>query len=50
MDMQLNRDLGLRLMIKDHISRFDFGEAIGFNVTGNRAHNWVAGVGVNLGW
>ena len=50
LDMQLNRDLGIRLMAKDHISRFDFGEAIGFNATGNRAHNWVVGVGLNLGW
>ena len=50
LDMQLNRDLGIRLMAKDHISRFDFGEAIGFNATGNRSHNWVVGVGLNLGW
>ena len=50
LDMQLTNNLGLRLMVKDHISRFDFGEAIGYNATGSRTHNWVAGVGINLGW
>jgi len=50
LDMQMSNNLGLRLMAKDHISRFDFGEALGINAEGRRAHNWVVGVGLNIGW
>jgi hypothetical protein len=49
-DLQLSNSLGLRLMAKDHISRFDYGEALGINTEGRRAHNWVVGVGLNIGW
>ena len=50
LDMQLSNAIGLRVMAKDHISRFDYGEAIGLNNEGRRAHNWVLGVGLNIGW
>ena len=50
LDMQLNNTLGMRLMAKDHMSRFDYGEALGLNTEGRRAHNWVIGVGLNIGW
>ena len=50
LDMQLTNSLGLRLMVKDHISRFDYGEALGVNAEGRRSNNWVAGVGINIGW
>lgn len=50
LDLQVTNAFGLRLMAKDHISRFDYGEALGVNVDGRRAHNWVMGVGVNIGW
>lgn len=49
-DLQLTRALGLRVMAKDHVSRFDYGEAIGLPNEGRRAHNWVLGLGLNLGW
>ena len=49
-DLQLTNSLGVRLMAKDHISRFDYGEAIGLPNEGRRAHNWVLGLGLNLGW
>ena len=49
-DLQLTNALGVRLMAKDHMSRFDYGEAIGLANEGRRAHNWVLGVGLNLGW
>lgn len=49
-DLQLTNALGVRLMAKDHMSRFDYGEAIGFAREGKRAHNLVFGVGLNLGW
>lgn len=50
LDLQLTNAFGLRVMAKDHISRFDYGEAIGINANGRRAHNWVLGLGLNLGW
>ena len=49
-DLQFTNSLGVRLMAKDHMSRFDYGEAIGFANEGRRAHNWVFGIGLNLGW
>ena len=49
-DLQLTNALGLRVMAKDHMSRFDYGEAIGIANEGRRAHNWVLGLGLNLGW
>lgn len=49
-DLQLSNAIGIRLMAKDHMSRFDYGEAIGVANEGRRAHNWVLGVGLNLGW
>jgi opacity protein-like surface antigen len=49
-DLQLTNALGVRLMAKDHMSRFDYGEAIGLSNEGRRAHNWVLGIGLNLGW
>jgi hypothetical protein len=49
-DLQLTRALGLRVMARDHVSRFDYGEAIGVANEGRRAHNWVLGLGLNLGW
>ncbi len=48
-DLQLSNALGVRVMAKDHMSRFDYGEAIGVANEGRRAHNWVLGVGINLG-
>jgi hypothetical protein len=50
MDLQMSRTVGLRLMLKDYIGRFDFREATGLDLTGNLAHNLVYGVGVNLGF
>jgi len=49
LDLQLTNSFGVRLMAKDHMSRFDYGEAIGFPNEGRRAHNWVLGIGLNLG-
>ena len=49
-DLQLTNSFGLRLMAKDHMSRFDYGEAIGLPNEGRKAHNWVLGLGINLGW
>lgn len=50
LDLQVTNSFGLRIMAKDHMSRFDYGEAIGIPNEGRRAHNWVFGLGLNLGW
>jgi outer membrane protein with beta-barrel domain len=50
LDLQVTNGFGLRLMAKDHMSKFDYGEALGINVNGSRSHNWVLGAGVNIGW
>ncbi len=49
-DVQLTRALGLRAMAKDYVGKFDFKEATGLSLTGNTAHNWMFGVGLNLGF
>lgn len=48
-DMQLGRNLGLRLMAKDYVGKFDFQEALGLPMSGSLSHNWVMSVGVSLG-
>lgn len=49
LDLRLSRGLGVKLMARDHVSRFDFGEAIGVANEGRRAHNWVVGAGITIG-
>ena len=49
-DVQLSRALGVRAMAKDYMGKFDFKEATSLNLNSNLAHNWVFGVGLNLGF
>lgn len=49
-DLQLHRVLGVRVMAKDYVGKFDFKEATGINMSGTRSHNWMFGVGVNVGF
>ncbi len=49
-DLQLSRSLGIRGMVKDYIGKFDLNEATSLNLDGKIAHNWVYGVGLNLGF
>jgi opacity protein-like surface antigen len=48
-DLQLNRNIGLRLQAKDYVSKFDFQQATSFNLQGKTAHNFSLNVGLNLG-
>lgn len=41
--------LGLQLMAKDYIGKFDVPEATSMNVDAERAHNWTVSAGVRLG-
>ena len=50
LDVQLNRNLGLRLQAKDYVGKFDFQEATAFNLKGRTAHNVSLNVGLTLGF
>ena len=41
--------LGLQLMAKDYIGKFDVGEATSVNADAETAHNWTVSAGVRLG-
>jgi hypothetical protein len=49
-DLQLSRNLGVRLMAKDYIGRFDMKEATGLNFSQKRTHNWALTAGITLGF
>jgi hypothetical protein len=49
-DIALGPSVGLRLMAKDYVGKFDFQEATGLGVAGNRAHNWALSAGVRIGF
>jgi opacity protein-like surface antigen len=53
-DYQLSRNLGMRVMAKDYMSKLDFGQAVGLDgvefLQGKRAHNVALSVGVSVGF
>jgi opacity protein-like surface antigen len=49
-DLQLSRNLGVKLMAKDYIGRFDMQEAAGFNFNQKTTHNWALTAGISLGF
>ncbi|MDF2774076.1 MAG: hypothetical protein K0S86_3573 [Geminicoccaceae bacterium] len=49
-DVQLTPNLGLRLMAKDYIGKFDFKEATSFDLNGKTTNNVALTVGLNLGF
>ncbi len=49
-DIAFGRNLGLRLMVKDYIGKFDFKEASQLNVDGKRSHSWALSAGLKLGF
>ena len=48
-DLQLSRNLGVKLMAKDYIGKFDVREATAVDVEAETAHNWALSAGVRLG-
>jgi opacity protein-like surface antigen len=48
-DVPLGPRLGLQLMGKDYIGKFDAREATGVNVDAKTTHNWTLSAGVRLG-
>ncbi len=49
-DIAFGRNLGLRLMAKDYVGRFDFKEATQLNLEGKQTHNWALSAGLKLGF
>ena len=49
-DIPLGRTIGLRLMAKDYVGKFDVKEASGLNVQGKYSHNWALSGGLKLGF
>lgn len=48
LDVSLGSSVGLRLLAKDYISKFDAKEATGFNISGTQSHNWGLTAGLRL--
>lgn len=48
-DMGLAPGLGLQLMVKDYIGKFDAREATSLNLGTGTTHNWTVSAGVRLG-
>lgn len=48
-DVPLGPRLGLQLMAKDYIGKFDVREATAVDVDAETAHNWTVSAGVRLG-
>lgn len=47
-DIAFSRNLGLRIMAKDYIGKFDIKEATGLGVSGETSHNWALSGGLKL--
>ena len=48
-DVALAPRLGLQLMVKDYIGKFDAQEATSINVDTKTTHNWAVSAGLRLG-
>ena len=47
-DITIGQNLGLRLMAKDYVGKFDFKEATSLDVEGGTAHNWALSAGLRV--
>jgi len=47
-DISLGPSMGLRLMAKDYIGKFDFKEATALDLSGETTHNWALSAGLRL--
>jgi hypothetical protein len=48
-DLGLAPRLGLQLMVKDYIGKFDAKEATSIDINSRTTHNWAVSAGVRLG-
>ena len=49
-DYQITPNIGLRLMAKDYVGKFDFKDATQFDIKGKTAHNFALSAGIKLGF
>jgi opacity protein-like surface antigen len=49
-DLPLGRNLGLRVLAKDYIGKFDASDVVGIDVDTGTSHNWALNLGVTLGF
>jgi opacity protein-like surface antigen len=49
-DVRLTPNMGVRLMAKDYLGKFDFKEATSFDLNGKTTNNVALTLGVNLGF
>jgi opacity protein-like surface antigen len=49
-DLPLGRNLGIRVLAKDYIGKFDASDVVGIDVETKTTHNWALSVGVTLGF
>jgi hypothetical protein len=49
-DVQFTPAIGLRLMAKDYIGKFDFGDVTGIDINARTAHNVGVSVGLKVGF
>ena len=47
-DVQFTPAIGMRLLAKDYIGKFDFKEAIGFDLESKTSHSWALTAGLKL--
>jgi Outer membrane protein beta-barrel domain len=47
-DVALGQSMGLRLMAKDYVGKFDFHDATQLDVQGQTAHNWALSAGLRF--
>ncbi len=47
-DVNITPSLGLQLMVKDYIGRFDAEEGVGFGLNTGTTHNWALTAGLRL--
>jgi hypothetical protein len=47
-DLSVGRGMALRFLAKDYIGKFNFKDATGFDVSGERTHNWALSAGLRL--
>ena len=50
LDYQITPNIGLRLMAKDYVGKFDFKDATQFDINGKTAHNFALSAGIKLGF
>lgn len=49
-DLPLGRSLGVRILAKDYIGKFDASEVVGIDVETRTTHTWALNLGVTLGF